>query len=80
MKPGYKTTEFWLALVAQVLGALLGAGVFEGAGPVGQAAGIASAVLASLGYSAGRAWTKNAEAKWGAVSEAAKAPANPPKP
>lgn len=58
MKPGYKTTEFWLTLIATVVSALVATGLI---GPDTQAAKIAAVitmVLASLGYTAARASIK----------------------
>jgi hypothetical protein len=59
-KPGYKTTEFWLALVATIVSLLLAAGVLPDTHWAMKVAGIVSAALASMGYSAGRGNTKAA--------------------
>ena len=70
-KPGKHTTEFYLALAAKVLGALMVAGVFdeEAADPtvamVSKLAGVALVVLAALGYTAGRSKVKAAAAAAG---------------
>lgn len=59
-KPGWKTTEFWLSLLAVVLGALLTSGLLaDGSAPL-RIAGIATTVLAALGYTGARASVKNA--------------------
>lgn len=60
-KPGYKTTEFWLSLLATLLGFLLASGVMDSVGEeswVARLVGGLVAVLASLGYSASRAKVK----------------------
>jgi len=54
-KPGLKTTEFWLALVVTVGGAV--ASVYAET-EVGRVAGIVSATLASAGYGFARASVK----------------------
>jgi hypothetical protein len=59
MKPGYKTTEFWLTLLAVVLAAVL---PFVGDyPPVAQVIGVGLSVLAALGYTSARTTTKNRE-------------------
>jgi len=59
-KPGYKTTEFWLSLLAMLLGALMASGVIAEGSTVAQILGIVLAGLAQLGYTAGRAQVKSA--------------------
>ena len=57
-KPGYKTTEFWLTLLVTILGALAASGLLiEGHWSL-QLVGMATGVLAALGYSKDRAKTK----------------------
>ena len=59
MKPGYKTTEFWLAAAAQIVGLVLASGVLA-EGSLGlQIAGLASSALASAGYSYSRGTAKS---------------------
>lgn len=60
-KPGYKTTEFWLTLGAQLVGALLASGAIHDDTGFGKALGVAAIALASMGYSASRALTKAAD-------------------
>jgi len=58
-KPGYRTTEFWLSVVATMLGFLMASGVFSDQESI--AAKIVGAVVAALtamGYTAGRARVK----------------------
>ena len=58
MKPGYKTTEFWLATVTAIVGILFASDVFP-AEPSGEKVlGLAASVLASLGYSVSRGMAK----------------------
>lgn len=63
-KPGYKTTEFWSAVIAQILGLLMLFGVLEPgqgsamSGGEAQAIGGAVAGLANLGYSLSRGISK----------------------
>ena len=61
-KPGYKTTEFWLSLLATLLGFLLASGVMDAVPDeswIAKLIGGLVAVLASLGYSASRAKVKS---------------------
>lgn len=58
MKPGIKTTEFWVALVVTTLG---GAAVVFSNSPWAQLGGIVAAALASAGYSFSRGATKAKE-------------------
>ena len=56
MKPGIKTTEFWLTLLASLAGAAQAA--FAGTA-AGQIAGLVVMALASAGYSASRGRAKS---------------------
>ena len=57
MKPGIKTTEFWLSLAAVVVGATV---VVVPEGSIwAKALGVALAALSSLGYSALRSGLKH---------------------
>ena len=62
MKPGYKTSEFWLASAATICGLLYASGVISPDGTSGVERGIAFVVsaLASLGYSNSRGKVKAA--------------------
>ena len=53
MKPGWKTTEYWLTLASQITGALLASGALTGS-LVLQVVGGIQMVLTALGYTAGR--------------------------
>ena len=60
-KPGYKTTEFWLSLVAMLLGVLMSSGVMDSVPETSiwsKIVGGAIAALAALGYTASRAKAK----------------------
>ena len=58
MKPGYKTTEFWLSLAAAVLGATLASGVLPAGSVWLKICGVGAMALASLGYSLSRGAAK----------------------
>lgn len=59
-KPGYKTTEFWLSLVATLVGLFVGSGILPGEHLAMKIAGFVLAALGALGYSASRAVVKRA--------------------
>ena len=59
VKPGYKTTEFYLSTAATVLGLIFAAGIIPSAGPWAQIAGLAASVLGALGYSVSRGLAKS---------------------
>ena len=61
-KAGYKTTEFWMSLLATLLGFLLASGAMDavpGDSWIAKLVGGAVAALASMGYSASRAKVKS---------------------
>jgi hypothetical protein len=61
MKPGYKTTEFWLSLLATLVGFLMVSGLLDSQpadGWIARVVGGIVAALAALGYSASRAKVK----------------------
>jgi len=60
-KPGYRTTEFWLSLLATLLGFLMASGVMETVGQESiwaKVVGGLVAALAALGYNASRSRVK----------------------
>lgn len=62
MKPGYKTTEFWLALGASAVGAAMASGAIPSEGALAQAVGLIASALVALGYTGARfALKKSAE-------------------
>lgn len=71
MRTGYKTTEFWLSLVAMLVGALIASGVLADGGMPLQVAGMVASALAAMGYSSSRAKSKQADSL-------GKSPAPPP--
>ncbi len=61
VKPGWKTTEFWLKLAAMVMAFLIANGFGEdNETVVARSIGMAAIVLASLGYDYSRATVKKA--------------------
>lgn len=58
IKPGYRTSEFWLTIVAQAVGALLASGAFEMDGAIGQLLGVIAIVLSQAGYAVSRGIAK----------------------
>jgi hypothetical protein len=63
MKPGYKTTEFWLTALATILAMLMMSGAISDGGLAAKIVGGAIAILAQLGYTAARAAVKSGEAR-----------------
>ena len=59
MKPGYKTTEFWLALSATLVGFAMASGAFHDGGAVMRGMSLIAAALASAGYSHSRGTAKS---------------------
>ena len=60
LRPGIKTSEFWLSLLVTILGALQLAGVFGDATMIGKMIGAALMAFAQFGYNFGRAKVKAA--------------------
>ena len=58
MRPGYRTSEFWLALAAMIVGALLASGVWGEGDRAYEVLGFVGATLSSLGYSVSRGLAK----------------------
>jgi len=57
-KPGYKTTEFWLTLLAMVVGLLIASGVTVETSMLGKILALAASTLAGLGYAVVRGGVK----------------------
>lgn len=55
---GWRTSEFWLSMIAIITSALILAEVFPNDGIIGKLLLVASIVLSSLGYTVARAYTK----------------------
>jgi hypothetical protein len=58
LKPGYRTTEFWLSLAATLLGAAFASGLIPTDSKWEQVLGLAASVLASFGYTVSRTLVK----------------------
>ncbi len=58
MKPGYKTTEFWVTLVVVLAGAFVASGIVPEDEPWVRFVSLAVAGLSALGYTAGRSKAK----------------------
>lgn len=61
VKPGFKTTEFWLSLLAMLLGAVIASGVLDTVTEdtwIVRIIGGAVTALAAMGYVASRATVK----------------------
>jgi sorbitol-specific phosphotransferase system component IIBC len=60
-KPGIKTTEFWLTVLAETCGALMASGLLVTGSVVAQIVGVVSMVLAGLGYTWSRSVAKKGD-------------------
>ena len=58
VKPGYKTTEFWLSAVAVLLGLAMASGLIPSDSAWDQAVGLVVSALAAMGYTGARAGVK----------------------
>lgn len=61
MKPGYKTTEFYLSLVATLAGLIMASGLVTDGSTIGKVIGVVMSVLAQLGYTYHRSQLKKGE-------------------
>ena len=64
VKPGWKTTEFWLSVVAMLLGVLVSSGVLTPLGTKHWAVKLVAlliSALAAMGYGASRAAVKKSK-------------------
>lgn len=61
-KPGYKTTEFWLALVTIIIGQIYASGVVVDGGTLAKVLALATSALAAAGYSVSRGLSKGGAA------------------
>ena len=60
-RPGYKTTEFWLSLLAMLLSYVMASGITEGMDNthiVMRVIAAASVILGAIGYTVGRSMVK----------------------
>ena len=74
MKPGIKTTEFWLSFLAATLSFALASDVLPSSGPWMDVVSFAAGILATMGYTVSRAVVKSAEARASALRLLADAP------
>lgn len=63
VKPGYKTTEFWMTAAAALIGLLLASGVIPSDSGIDKALGMAAAALAAMGYTFARGMAKSGVVK-----------------
>ena len=61
VKPGYKTTEFWMTVFAQLAGIVLASGAVSDGGMVDKIMGMCVAVLSQMGYQVSRGLAKGRE-------------------
>lgn len=59
VKPGYKTTEFWLSLLAIVIAALTASGVFAPGSAVAKVIAVVGSILVAMGYTSARKSAKS---------------------
>jgi len=60
-RPGYKTTEFWMSVLAAVAGMVVSSGVFREGSEVERVVGQVAAILAAMGYTLSRTLVKSKE-------------------
>jgi hypothetical protein len=60
IKPGYKTTEFWLSFAAIIVGAVQASGFIPAEGPWNQVLGMIVSALVAMGYTGARIAIKKA--------------------
>lgn len=58
MNPGWKTSEFWLSVVALVVGVLIASGGFAEGGSIAQVLAFVASALTAMGYSVSRGLVK----------------------
>jgi len=60
VKPGYKTTEFWLSSAATFVGLLIASGIVPTTGTWPQIVGMVCALFGAMGYTVSRGTVKAA--------------------
>lgn len=58
MKPGWKTSEFWLTMIAGATSYLMATGAIEVGSPLGKGLAAVAGILAVMGYSVSRGIAK----------------------
>ena len=58
VKPGYKTSEFYLTGACQLVGMIMASGAFPDESGIGKVLGVITVVLSTLGYQYARARVK----------------------
>ena len=58
IKPGYKTSEFWLSAGATVVGLVIASGALPETGVWGKVIALLAAALTALGYTVSRGMAK----------------------
>jgi UDP-N-acetylmuramyl pentapeptide phosphotransferase/UDP-N-acetylglucosamine-1-phosphate transferase len=61
-KPGYKSTEFYMSMLAVVIGAVASSGILEGSDGLTKVVGLVMAALVALGYTGSRLTLKKLDA------------------
>jgi len=59
VRPGYKTTEFWLSCAAMIMSQLYASGVIGDGGTASKIAALVASVLTALGYTIARGKAKS---------------------
>jgi hypothetical protein len=59
MKPGYKTSEFWLSVAASLVGFLYASGIISNGSAYDKVLAVAAMALTALGYSVSRGIAKS---------------------
>jgi hypothetical protein len=62
-KPGYKSTEFYMSLLAVGIGALASSGILEGSDGLSKVVGLIMGGLVALGYTGSRLTLKKLDAE-----------------
>jgi len=61
-KPGYKSTEFYMSMLAVVIGAVASSGILDGSDGLTKVVGLIMAALVALGYTGSRLTLKKLDA------------------
>jgi hypothetical protein len=63
VKPGYRTTEFWLSAAASAVGLMIASGALAEGSAAETIVGVVASALVALGYSAARGQAKGGNGK-----------------